>query len=77
MNFIDLNKQQSRIKKKIDINIAKVLSHGHYIMGPEVNELEEKMANYVGVKHCSGVSSGSDALLIAMMEMLVQMTYVL
>ena len=69
MNFIDLNKQQSRIKKKIDINIAKVLSHGHYIMGPEVNELEEKMANYVGVKHCIGVSSGSDALLIAMMAL--------
>jgi len=56
MNFIDLEQQQNRIKKQIDTNIAKVLAHGRYIMGPEVNELEEQMADYVGVKYCIGVS---------------------
>ena len=69
MNFIDLEQQQNRIKKQIDTNIAKVLAHGRYIMGPEVSELEEQMADYVGVKYCIGVSSGSDALLIAMMAL--------
>ena len=67
MEFVDLKKQQSLIKSQIDINIQKVLNHGRYIMGPEVSELEEKLADYVGVKHCVSVSSGSDALLIAMM----------
>jgi len=69
MNFIDLESQQRRIKKQIDYNISRVLAHGRYIMGPEVNELENLLANYVGVKHCIGVSSGSDALLIAMMAL--------
>jgi UDP-2-acetamido-2-deoxy-ribo-hexuluronate aminotransferase len=69
MDFIDLKKQQNRVKDQIDINIAKVLSHGRYIMGPEVNELEYQLANYVGTKYCICVSSGSDALLIAMMAL--------
>ena len=69
MNFIDLKAQQNRIKDQIDVNIAKVLKHGKYIMGPEVNDLEELLASYVGVKYCIGVSSGSDALLIAMMAL--------
>jgi UDP-2-acetamido-2-deoxy-ribo-hexuluronate aminotransferase len=69
MNFIDLEQQQNRIKKQIDTNIAKVLAHGRYIMGPEVNELEYQLADYVGAKYCIGVSSGSDALLIAMMAL--------
>jgi UDP-2-acetamido-2-deoxy-ribo-hexuluronate aminotransferase len=69
MDFIDLKAQQNRVKDQIDINIAKVLSHGRYIMGPEVDELEEKLANYVGAEYCIGVSSGSDALLIAMMAL--------
>jgi len=69
MNFIDLEQQQNRIKKQIDTNITKVLAHGRYIMGPEVSELEEQMADYVGVKYCIGVSSGTDALLIAMMAL--------
>jgi len=69
MEFIDLKTQQNRIKDQIDSNIAKVLAHGRYIMGPEVAELEDKLANYVGTKYCIGVSSGSDALLIAMMAL--------
>jgi|LWDU01.1.fsa_nt_gi UDP-2-acetamido-2-deoxy-ribo-hexuluronate aminotransferase len=69
MEFIDLKQQQALIRSQIDSNIKKVLSHGCYIMGPEVNKLEEQMAEYVGVKHCIGVSSGSDALLISMMAL--------
>jgi len=69
MQFIDLKVQQARIKDAIDINIQRVLSHGQYIMGPEVCELEDRLADYVGVKHCVGVSSGTDALLIAMMAL--------
>jgi UDP-2-acetamido-2-deoxy-ribo-hexuluronate aminotransferase len=69
MNFIDLKAQQKLIRKNIDFNIKQVLDHGQYIMGPEVFELEEKLAQYVGVKHCIGVSSGTDALLISMMAL--------
>ena len=69
MQFIDLKAQQDRVREQIDDNIRKVLDHGKYIMGPEVCELEEQLADYVGVKHCIGVSSGTDALLIAMMAL--------
>ena len=67
MDFIDLKTQQSRIRDKIDKRIKSVLDHGKYIMGPEVFELEEKLANYVGVKYCISCSSGTDALLIPLM----------
>ena len=69
MNFIDLKAQQKLIRKNIDLNIKKVLDHGQYIMGPEVLEIEEKLALYTDVKNCVSVSSGSDALLIAMMAL--------
>ena len=69
MQFIDLKVQQDRIREKIESNIKKVLDHGKYIMGPEVYELEEQLADYVGAKHCVGVSSGTDALLVAMMAL--------
>ena len=69
MNFIDLKAQQELIRKNIDSNIKKVLDHGQYIMGPEVFELEEKLAHYVGVKNCIGVSSGTDALLVSMIAL--------
>jgi len=69
MLFIDLKQQQDRIRDQIESNIRKVLDHGKYIMGPEIVELEEKLADFVGVKHCIGVSSGTDALLIAMMAL--------
>lgn len=67
MQFIDLGAQQERIKARIDANIQKVLAHGKYIMGPEVGELEGRLAQYVGVEHCVGCSSGTDALLMALM----------
>jgi UDP-2-acetamido-2-deoxy-ribo-hexuluronate aminotransferase len=69
MQFIDLKTQQARIKDQIDSRIQDVLRHGQYIMGPEIKELEDKLAAYVGVKHCITVASGTDALLIAMMAL--------
>ena len=65
--FIDLNRQQQRILPDIERRLAAVLKHGQYILGPEIAELESKLAAYVGVKHCVAVSSGTDALLIALM----------
>lgn len=67
--FIDLKAQQDRIREDLNRRIQKVLAHGQYIMGPEVKELEEKLATYVGVKHCIGVSNGTEALFIAMMSL--------
>lgn len=65
--FIDLKAQQHRIRPQIDAAIAKVLDHGKYIMGPEVFELEEKLAEFVDSKHCISCSSGTDALLLGLM----------
>lgn len=67
MQFIDLAAQQARIKDKIDAGIQKVLAHGQYILGPEVAELEEKLAAFTGAKHCISVANGTDALQIAQM----------
>lgn len=67
--FIDLKTQYLALKSSIDARIQGVLDHGQYIMGPEVKELEEKLAAYVGVKHCITVSSGTEALLIALMAL--------
>lgn len=69
MEFIDLKSQQKRIREKLDRRIATVLEHGTYIMGPEVAELEQKLAEFVGVKHCIGAASGTDTLLIALMAL--------
>lgn len=67
MQFIDLAAQQARIKDAIDERIQRVLAHGQYIKGPEVGELEEKLAAFTGAKHCIGVGNGTDALQIALM----------
>lgn len=69
MQFIDLKTQLSHIRHSVDSRIAGVLDHGQFIMGPEIAELEAKLAEYVGVKHCVTNSSGTDALLLAMMAM--------
>lgn len=69
MEFIDLKSQQALIRDDLGRRIDAVLEHGRYIMGPEVKELEEKLADYVGVKHCVTVSSGTDSLLIALMAL--------
>tara|TARA_B100002049_G_scaffold223807_1_gene194652 strand:+ start:8645 stop:9748 length:1104 start_codon:yes stop_codon:yes gene_type:complete len=67
MQFIDLAAQYKHLKAKIDKRIQNVLDHGKYIMGPEVQELEEKLAEYVGVKHAITCANGTDALTLAMM----------
>ncbi len=69
IDFIDLKIQQDQNRPELERNIYKVLYHGKYIMGAEVVDLEEKLANYVGTKHCIAVSSGTDALLIALMAL--------
>lgn len=65
--FIDLATQQGKIKLDLDRRITDVLAHGKFILGPEVKELEERLADYVGVKHCIACANGTDALLIALM----------
>ena len=69
MQFIDLKSQQVRIREDIEARIQKVLDHGQYILGPEIKEMEEMLASYVGVKHCVGASSGTDTLLIALLAL--------
>lgn len=67
IEFIDLRAQQSRIKAEIDASIQRVLAHGQYILGPEVAELEERLAAYVGAKYCITCANGTDALQIVQM----------
>lgn len=69
MQFVDLKTQYLRIKDVVDSRIKNVLDHGQYIMGPEIFELEEKLADYVGVKHCIALASGTDALFVALMAL--------
>jgi UDP-2-acetamido-2-deoxy-ribo-hexuluronate aminotransferase len=67
--FIDLKTQYQALKLQIQYRINRVLEHGQYIMGPEVRELEEKLAAYTGAKHCITVASGTEALLISLMAL--------
>ena len=67
IKFIDIDEQKKRIQSQIEQRIRTVLSHGKFIMGPEVHELEEKLADYVGATHCISCASGTDALLLALM----------
>ena len=69
IDFIDLKTQQTRIKTEIDAGIARVLAHGQYILGPEVAELEEKLAAYTGANYGITVANGTDALQIAQMAL--------
>src|SRR5436190_4965703 len=69
MEFTDLKAQYKALKREIDARIRGVLEHGQYIVGPEVRELEEKLAAYTGSKHCVTVASGTEALLIALMAL--------
>lgn len=67
MQFIDLAAQQKRIRSKIEANIHAVLDHGQYVMGPEISKLEERLAAYCETGHAISCSSGTDALLMALM----------
>ncbi|MGB6977483.1 MAG: DegT/DnrJ/EryC1/StrS family aminotransferase [Gammaproteobacteria bacterium] len=69
MKFIDLKTQYQELQATIDQRIRQVIEHGRFILGPEVKELEERLAQQVGVKHCIAVANGTDALLIALMAL--------
>ena len=67
MQFIDLHAQQARIKEEIDANIAAVLHHGRYILGPEVDLFETNLAEFTQAKHAISCANGTDALLLPLL----------
>lgn len=69
MKFVDLAAQQERLRAEIEAGIARVLAHGQYILGPQVAELEERLAAYAGAAHCISCANGTDALQIALMAL--------
>jgi UDP-2-acetamido-2-deoxy-ribo-hexuluronate aminotransferase len=69
IEFIDLKAQYAAIKTEVNARIQTVLDHGQYIMGPEVKELETKLAAYTGSKHCITCASGTEALLMSLMAL--------
>ena len=69
LDFVDLKAQYGALKGPIAERMQRVLDHGQYIMGPEVAELEERLAAYTGARHCITVASGTEALLIALMAL--------
>ncbi|HYE07512.1 MAG TPA: DegT/DnrJ/EryC1/StrS family aminotransferase [Planctomycetota bacterium] len=69
MDFIDLKRQYRAYQSEIDAAMAAVLAHGQFIMGPEVAELERRLATFVGIEHAIGVASGTDALSIVLMAL--------
>jgi UDP-2-acetamido-2-deoxy-ribo-hexuluronate aminotransferase len=69
IKFIDLHSQYTALKPQIQARIDAVLEHGQYIMGPEVKELEDKLAAFTGAKHCITCASGTEALLMSLMAL--------
>lgn len=69
MQFIDLQTQYQKHKTQIDAAISRVLGHGQYLFGPEVESLEKRLASYVGVTHCIAMASGTTALHVALMAL--------
>ena len=69
MPLVDLRAQQDRLRAGLERSLHRVLHHGKFIQGPEVHALEGELAEYVGIEHCIGVSSGTDALLMALMAL--------
>ena len=67
--FIDLRTQYLALKPQIQARIEAVLEHGQYVMGPELKELEDKLAAFTGAKHCITCASGTEALLMSLMAL--------
>lgn len=67
--FIDLSAQQNHVRKNIDVAISRVLDEGKYIMGPQVMELEQKLSEFAGAKHCLSCANGTDALQLALLSL--------
>lgn len=72
MEFIDLKAQYLTSRDAINARIQAVLDHGQYIMGPEVAELEQRLAAWTGARHCITVASGTEALIISLMALGIQ-----
>jgi len=70
--LLDLKPQYQSLKKELDEAVAKVIESQYFILGPEVAEMECEIAGYVKAKYALGVSSGTDALLIALMAIDIQ-----
>src|SRR3972149_441449 len=70
--MLDLRREYEYMKKDIDAAISRCLEHQKWILGPEVGELERKIAEYIGVKHCIGISSGTDALVLALRALAIK-----
>ncbi len=64
--LLDLTEQYHRIKEEIDQAVHVVLESGHFILGPNVKDFEQEVADYLGVTHAIGLASGTDALVIAL-----------
>src|SRR3972149_2239521 len=71
--MLDLKLEYEYMKKEIDSAIQRCLEHQQWILGPEVKELENKLAEYIGVKHCIGVSSGTDALVLSLRALAIKL----
>ena len=69
VGLFDLQRQRARLESDLKARIDAVLAHGQFILGPEVEMLEKRLAAYAGAQHVMGVSSGRDALMIALMAM--------
>ena len=72
MDFIDLKTQYRALREPINARIQRVLEHGQYILGPEVGEMEARLAAWTGARHCVAVASGTEALLIALLALEVK-----
>ena len=72
MPFVDLKAQYAALHDSIHARMQKVLDHGQFIMGPEVGELEGRLAAWTGSRHCVTCASGTEALLIALMALNVK-----
>jgi dTDP-4-amino-4,6-dideoxygalactose transaminase len=71
--MLDLKREYDYMKSDIDSAIGRCLEHQHWIWGPEVKELEERVAEHLGARHCIGVSSGTDALLLSLRSLVLKM----
>ena len=69
IGFVDLKTQQDALRPRLEEGMHRVLHHGQYILGPEVSELEQRLAAYTGAEHCISAASGTDALLISLMAL--------
>ena len=69
MEFVDLKAQYRHIQARVDARIQRVLEHQRFILGPEVEELEERLAARIGAQHCITCASGTDALLLGLMAL--------